>query len=89
MANGTKMQTGGKGKCPMSSVKDSNGNFMRKVRISDNRCADPTKPNQRKAFQYKQKQDQMAINKKRGPEATRKAGDAFIKKAKASGRGIM
>jgi len=50
------MATGRKGvKCPMSSVKDSKGNFMRKVRISDDRCADPTTANQRKAFQYKQK----------------------------------
>ena len=82
------MATGGKGKCPMSSVK-KNCKYMRKVRISDDRCADPTPANQRAAFKYRQKKDQMAINKKRGPEATRKAADEFTKKAKASGRGIM
>ena len=80
-----RMATGIKGKCPLSSVRDKDGKLMRKVRISDDRCADPTTANQRKAFQYKQKQDQMARNMARGEKATKMAAEKARKEARARG----
>ena len=50
----TKMTTG-KGQCPLSKIKGKDGKYMRKVRISADRCVDPTPANQRAAYKYQQK----------------------------------
>ncbi len=72
------------GKCPLSSIKDKNNKYVRKVRIGD-KCVNPTPANQRAAYDYQKKQDKLAQNKARGAAATAKAVDAERKKAQARG----
>tara|TARA_R100000479_G_scaffold149275_1_gene84820 strand:- start:3 stop:266 length:264 start_codon:yes stop_codon:yes gene_type:complete len=82
----TKMTTGGKGKCPLSSIKGKDNKYMRKVRISADKCVDPTPANQREAYKYQQKQSKLAENKARGAKATQLA--AAKEREKARQRGV-
>ena len=81
----TKMTTGVKGKCPLSSSKGKDNKYMRKVRISADRCVDPTPANQREAYKYKQKQSKLAENKARGAKATQLASQKARDAAAARG----
>jgi hypothetical protein len=80
----TKMTTG-KGKCPLSSIKGKDNKYMRKVRISADRCVDPTPANQRAAYEYQQKQSKLAQNKARGAQATQLAAEKEREKARQRG----
>ena len=81
----TKMTTGGKGKCPLSSIKGKDNKYMRKVRISADKCVDPTPANQREAYKYQQKQSKLAENKARGAKATQLAAQKARDAAAARG----
>ena len=80
----TKMTTG-KGKCPLSSIKGKDNKYMRNVRISSDRCVDPTPANQRAAYEYQQKQSKLAQNKARGAKATQLAAEKEREKARQRG----
>ena len=82
----TKMTTTRKaGQCPLSSIKGKDNKYMRKVRISADRCVDPTPANQRAAYDYQQKQSQLAKNKARGAKATQIAAQKEREKARQRG----
>ena len=71
-------------KCPLSSIRDKNNKYVRKVRIGD-KCVNPTTANQQAAAEWRKKQDKLAENQARGGAATAKAVDAERKKAQARG----
>ena len=72
------------GKCPLSSIKDKNNKYVRKVRIGD-KCVNPTPANQRAAYEYQHKQSKLAENKARGEKATQLAAQKERDKARQRG----